>query len=208
MKYINISNSPCKECARDLIKAFKGEEKPTINFLWVYGSPSSDEKDAEKDAEKQERERNQKFISAIQSLEELVKAGFKVGLWDWKDFSNFLNNSAPTEKLRHIFTNSIRKYANRLNTRGNKTKESIDEVISNYDFFTSELNEDDDEGSQGGLYNFLSSVVTAIIELIHFTVMGLHITYMTKFFIILAIATCLAALIGFVWWHRTHSYGV
>ena len=230
VKYINISNSPCKECARDLIKAFKGKEKPAINFLWVYGSPSSLSAD-EKYAEKQVLERIKKFISAIQSLEELVKAGFKVGLWDWKDFSNFLKRQAPTEEL-DLFTNSIRKYAKRLNTRGKITKESIDIVNRNYAFFTSELNENDDEPedgggggggggdddgdggrnhegsdekeneeSQGGLRNFLSSVVSAIIKLvIDITVMGPRIIYMTKlnFFMILATTACLGVLIGFI----------
>ena len=151
VKYINISNSPCKECARDLIKAFKGKEKPTINFLWVYGSPSSLSK------KKAALERIQKLISAIEGLYELVKAGFKIGLWDWKDFSKFLESHAPTERLLRIFTNSIREYTNQLNARGKATVDTF---------------------------------------------------YMTKFLMILATAACLVALLGFVWWHRTHSYGV
>ena len=226
MKYINISNSPCKECARDLIKAFKGKEKPAINFLWVHGAPGSDE-DAQKVTEKQVRERTKKFASAWKGLDELVNAGFEVGLWNWTDFGNFLKKRAPTEKLRRILTNSIGKHPKRLKTRGKITKELIDEVIGNNAFFK-ESNKDDDEpeggggggdggggdggnhegndkkkneGSQGGLLNFLSSILTTIIELtIDITVMGPHIISMTKlkFFVILATTACLGVLFGFV----------
>ena len=116
--YFNLTNSPCKECARKIIEAFKERDiKPDINILWLYGKGSESEKDA-------------KYMNAIMSLLNLTRAGFKVGVWDWKDYGEYLANIAYPDFAKAELEYSRLIHAKLFEKRTKITKDSLDTINS------------------------------------------------------------------------------
>ena len=122
VKFICVSNSPCSSCARELINLFKDRpDKPTIYFLWVHGKGLPLEND-------------EKYMEAIMSLKDLDHAGFKLGLWDRINFSNFLkdNASEPSDHLLvATFDLLFRRFAKQIYERAEITKIAI-QTVKNY----------------------------------------------------------------------------
>ena len=116
--HLNLTNSPCDKCARELIEAFKDRDiKPDINILWVYGKGLKAENDA-------------KYMRAILSISELLHAGFKVGVWEWKDYGEYLKDlftNTTDLDLKNIARLQIR-HAARFDKRTKITKDSLDTI--------------------------------------------------------------------------------
>lgn len=165
VKYINISNSPCMECARELMTAFEGrQDKPTINFVWVYGKSlltlsDSDEEMANKRQDDREKKWNKQqdvnYMNAIMSLKALVQAGFKIGLWDWVSFSKFLKDNAPwpTTYYRGVLQDGLDRYSKQLNERDAITQDDI-RVVKSHDISPLGLNEAGDGDGYSEEHNY------------------------------------------------------
>ena len=201
-KYFNVSNSPCQECAREFITFFKDiPNKPTINFLWVYGKGLPPQRD-------------ENYMEAIMSLKDLKRAGFEIGLWDGMNLSKLLNDTAPTSYDNGLLQKSLAQYAKQINERAKITENAI-RTIENHDISLLGLNKtddgggDDDDGDSDsggdghsygdtaekkdkeneGSHGILSFLVSLIFE-------QDHIVYMTTWFYYTRVFA--AALIGWM----------
>ena len=116
---LNFTNSPCKGLARELIKVFKDRDiKPDINILWVYGKGTNPEHDA-------------KYMNAVLSILELIRAGFKVGVWDWKDYGEYLKNNiaaACADFATKELEENMRQGAELFQMRTKITEDSLDTI--------------------------------------------------------------------------------
>ena len=129
--YFNVSNSPCQDCAREFVTFFKDiPEKPTINFLGVYGKGSPPE------------EADKHYKEALLSLKDLKREGFKIGLWDGTNLIEVLKKYAPTSYDRDILQDSLNKYAEKINKRAKITEDDI-RTINNHNISPLGLNKTD-----------------------------------------------------------------
>ena len=123
VKSICVSYSPCPGCAREFITLFKDRpdaDKPTINFLWVYGKGLPPRRD-------------EKYMEAIMSLKNLDCAGFKLGLWDGINFSKFLRDASNSfDHLAATLDLLFPLFAKQIDERAETTEIAIRTVKNHY----------------------------------------------------------------------------